>query len=48
MADEVKTVARRIVDRDAGQIGTHTAMCHEYHLVCFAAFVLRELEAGDD
>lgn len=48
MTDDVKAVARKILDRAADQIGTHSANCHEYHLPCFAAFVMRQLEAGND
>lgn len=46
MTDDVKAVAQRILDRAADQIGTHSTNCHEYHLPCFAAFVMRGLEAA--
>lgn len=46
MGDDVKSVSQRILDRAADQIGTHSANCHEYHLPCFAAFVMRELTAA--
>jgi len=45
---EVKQVAERILDRTKGQIRTHSTDCHEYHLECFAVFVLRNMEADDD
>ena len=48
MSDEVKQVAERILERTKDQIGTHSTDCHEYHLECFAAFVLRNLEGADD
>lgn len=45
MTDDVKAVAQKILDRAADQIGTHSIGCYEYHLPCFAAFVMRQLEA---
>lgn len=42
---DVKAVAQEILDRTEGQIGTHSTDCHKYHLACFAAFVMHELEA---
>lgn len=44
--DDVKAVAQKILDRAADQIGTHSTNCHEYHLACFAALVMREIEAA--
>lgn len=46
MSDEVKAVAKEILDRTEGQIGTHSTDCHKYHLACFAAFVADALEAA--
>ena len=46
MSDKVKQVAERILDRTKDQIGTHSMDCHEYHLECFAAFVVRNMEAA--
>ena len=46
MSDKVKQVAERILERTKDQIGTHSTNCHEYHLECFAVFVLRHLEAA--
>jgi len=46
MSDEVKRVAERILERTKDQIGTHSMDCHEYHLECFAAFVVRNMEAA--
>jgi len=46
MTDDVRAVAQKILDRTADQIGTHSTNCHEYHLACFAAVVMREMEAA--
>jgi hypothetical protein len=46
MSDKVKQVAERILERTKDQIGTHSTNCHEYHLECFAAFVLRHHETA--
>ena len=43
MSDKVKQVAERILERTKDQIGTHWIGCHEYHLECFAVFVVRQL-----
>ena len=43
MSDEVKRVAERILERTKDQIGTHSMDCHEYHLECFAHFVLSRI-----
>lgn len=46
MSDDVKRVAERILDRTKGQVRTHSTDCHEYHLECFAAFMLQNMEAA--
>lgn len=40
----VEVAARMIVARTSGQISTHYADCHLYHLACFAVFVLENKE----
>lgn len=47
MSDDVKAVAKEILDRTEGQIGTHSTDCHKYHLACFAAFVMRNMATSE-
>lgn len=47
VSNPVELVARMIVARTSGQIGTHYADCHLYHLPCFAVFVLNQAGAHE-
>ena len=47
VSDPVELVARMIVARTSGQIGTHYRDCHLYHLPCFAVFVLDRMGAHE-